>query len=380
MIDFPEDSVKWSLRKQGQEYSGCIPMWVADMDFPAPVAVTTALVDRAKIGYFGYSNEPEGYRDSIVKWYKKRHNLLIEQTTILPVPGVITGINLALQSLLTPKDTVLLCTPSYPPFYRAIADNGLATLTTLLAPSGEMDWDDIEKKLAKSKAWILCSPHNPTGKVYNQEELDKIVELCKKYNILLISDEIHSDLIAAGNSFISVLSLDWGGYSNYLVLSAPSKTFNLAGLSSSFFVIPDHRMYCLIAERQIANGPKKVNLMGLYATKAAYEHGEEWLEDTLSVIEQNRKFMIDFLKENIPEIRVAKPQGTYFLWLNCSLLLYSQATAAEFFKEEAKLRLNAGENFGEEYTSFVRMNIACFPETIQEAAIQIKEAIQKLKK
>jgi cysteine-S-conjugate beta-lyase len=375
------DSVKWRL--YGPDV---LPLWVADMDFPSPEPVTRALRERVEHGIYGY---PEGVRYSpkelpdlrglIIERMESLYHWKIEPEDLIIMPGVATGFNLACHSEAQPGGEVLVQTPIYPPILRApgYADMKLKEESLQMQESGyyEVDWESFEASITKNtRLFILCNPHNPVGRVFRKDELEKMANICLKNGMTICSDEIHCDLIFSDNHHIPIASLDPEIAQNSITLMAPTKTFNLAGLKISFSIIqnPELRRRYIKAQRGLVSW---VNIMGLAAAKAAYSQGQDWLDQLLPYLEENRNILNQFVESELPYIRMASPEGTYLAWLDCRQAP-SKAVRDDpfnFFLEKARVALNDGKEFGKGGEGFIRLNFGCSRSILMKALETMKE-------
>ncbi|MCP4176469.1 MAG: pyridoxal phosphate-dependent aminotransferase [bacterium] len=389
------NSIKWNyiqdendcnVIKKTDAYSGSdriLPMWVADMDFACPQPVIDALATRALHGIFGYSGTSESYLNSIVNWMKKRHNWNIKSEWICTSPGVVPAINMLIKTFTNPEDKVIIQTPVYYPFFSAIKNNKCRIIENPLIKDNDkykIDFDDFDQKTKDHsvKLFVLCSPHNPVGRVWTHEELKKIGEICLKNNVLVISDEIHSDLVFKGYKFTPYASIDETFKENSIVCTAASKTFNLAGLHTSNIIIANERLRSKFLETMYSNGLAGMNTFGLVATETAYNEGEEWLEQVLAYIHDNFKFLKNYIKENIPEIKVTDTEATYLIWLDFRDLNLTQKKLKEFTLKKAGIFFDEGFIFGEPGIGFERINIACPRSILEEALTKLKKAVKSL--
>jgi cystathionine beta-lyase len=367
------DSAKWKHYEVD-----VLPMWVADMDFRSPEPVINALRERVDHGIFGYPCELPGMQEAVVTWLQKRHNWKVAPESLMFIPGVITGFNLVSHAISEPGDGVLIQTPAYPPFFRVSKNVGLVQQENELITNdnGEygIDFDAFESAITDSTSiFILCNPHNPTGRVFRKDELEKMAEICLRHDVLICSDEIHHDLIYSESKHIPIASLDHEVEQNTVTLFAPSKTFNIAGLCSSVAVVPNEELRKKIeAAKQGLLG--WVNLLGRVATLAAYQHGEEWLDELMVYLQGNRDFTYQFVNEKMPGISMGKPEGTYLAWLDCSKAGLD-VPPADFFLEKAHVGVNDGESFGEKSKDFVRLNFGCPRNTLEEGLERMRTAL-----
>ncbi len=371
------ESAKW-----GTVDKDMLPMGVADMDFKSPEPIIQAIKDRADHGLFGYANHPDGLKESIVNWLIKRHGWEISPDHIILVPGVVSGFNLAAHAVTRPGDGVIIQTPAYGPFLRIPRNADLIMQEMALTYDKEgyysIDYDLFEACMSgRSCIFMLCNPHNPTGRVFRKIELEKMAEICLRNDVIICSDEIHSDLVFKGNKHIPMASLSPEIAANTITLMAPSKTFNIAGLIASFAIITDEKL------RKSFDSARKgllgsVNLLGQYAMRAAYQKGEDWLEALLVYLEDNRDYLVNFVRCQLPGIHVGKPEGTYLGWLDCRDIEISNKPS-DFFKENAKILMNEGEWFGKSWKGFSRLNFGCPRGMLVEALDRMKEALDQLK-
>lgn len=359
-----------------------LPMWVADMDFRCPPAVIEALVTRAEHGVYGYNFPCDSYYEAVIKWMARRYNREIDRDWISLTPGVVSALNMLVQTFVEPGDRVLVQRPVYRPFFDVIINNGAEIVSnSLLYKNGqyEMDFDDLAQKAADPavKMAILCSPHNPVGRVWTAEELARFGEICIENDVLVIADEVHCDLIYKGYSFTSFASLSEIFAHNSFVCTAASKTFNLAGLKTSNIITPNRDLRERFEKTLVRNGLFGVNTFGIVAVEAAYNHGEEWLEEVMVYIENNYRFMESFIAEHLPQLKIIRPQGTYLVWVDFRNLGLDPTSRKAWLMDEARVYLNEGELFGPEGEGFERFNIACPRSILEEALERIKGTINR---
>jgi len=378
----PTESVKWNAVKKLYGRDDVIPIWVADMDFKSPPEVIEALKKRAEHGIFGYPMLDDDYFDPFINWIKARHGIEIKKEWIVTTDGVVDALKIAIIAYSKPGDNVVIQTPVYYPFYNIINSNGRMILKNSLKfenGSYSMDFDDLEKKLShkRTKLFILCNPHNPVGRVWKREELEKLVQLCIKHNVLLLSDEIHSDLVFSPNKHIPIFSISQDIKESSLTFYAPSKTFNLAGLKASFAVIPNEQLrseYKNVIESLTSDN---LNIFGMVAAKVAYEKGEAWLDDLLNYLRGNIDYVYNFFNEKLPKVKLQKPEGTYLMWLDFRAYGDEQKVK-EILVNKAKVGLEEGSIFGEEGKGFFRMNIGCPISMLKDACNNIYDAFKDL--
>lgn len=360
--------------------SDLIPLWVADMDFRAPAEVMEALLERTKHGVFGYTLAYDGYYDSIVNWLNKRHDYQVEKEEITFVPGVVKGFAFAIDAFTNENDKIIIQPPVYHPF-RLVTEslNRKIVNNPLVIEKGryKIDFDGLREIIAENdcKMLIFCSPHNPGGRVWDKRELEQLAEICYDNNILVISDEIHSDFILNGHKHLPFATISEKARANCITLMAPSKTFNIAGIVSSFAVIHDQT----IRDKYLNYlTPRELNQGTLYAytaTEAAYNHGEEWLEQVIDYVHGNIDFVTRFLNDNIPQIVPMKSESTFLMWLNCKSLNLSHSELVDLFVNKAGLGLNSGIMYGKEGDGFMRMNVGTSRSILSKALDHLKKAI-----
>ena len=379
------DSSKWDgfeSRFPGYDASGALPMWVADMDFTAPYEAIETIKKKAAFGTYGYP-APKGksFDDAFINWIKKRHDLDVTADSLVITQGVVPAITYAVQAFTNEGDGVLIQPPVYYPFKdRCITYNKRkAVESPLIEKDGvyTIDFDDFEKKAAdeRTKLFILCSPHNPVGRVWTAEELQKIAEICQKHHVLIFSDEIHSDLIMKGFKHTPTLKVT--GADNIITAYAASKTFNLAGLRTSVVVIPDEKVREQYKAQIRADEAAGLNLFGVPATEAAYTYGEDYLQELLSYINGNLQYAGQYIAANIPKVTVSRTEGTYFLWIDFRKTGLTPEEINRKLLEEAKVAGDLGGWFGKEGEGFIRLNLACPRSIVEEALKRIERAFGK---
>lgn len=371
-------SVKWDMLQDVFQTDDVLPMWVADMDFKAPKEVNDALRKRAEHGIYGYTVIDDDVKQTITNWVNHRHKWSIEEDSLSFSPGVVTSLHIAIQALTNPHDKVLIQTPVYTPFYNVIEAHERKVVKNPLILEDDyykIDFSNFEAKLKDGvKAFILCSPHNPVGRVWTKEELEEIGRLCIKYNVIMLSDEIHGDLTFPDHNHIPLASLSKEIAHNTVTCMSPSKTFNLAGLQASYMITPNESMKEKIDKTLQAQGLGMLNTMGNTALEAAYKYGEEWLDTLRSVIDEHYTYVRETLHSQTTNLKVIRSEGTYLLWIDCSGLGLDSNELETFMIKEAKVGLNKGISYGEEGEQFMRMNLACPKETLEEGVKRIVQA------
>lgn len=373
------NSVKWDYAETLFGSKDVIPMWVADMDFQAPKEVNEALMKRAEHGIYGYTYVDSGIKRAIVKWMENRHQWSIKPEWLTFSNGVITSLNMAIQAFTERGDGILIQTPVYTPFYDSIKIHDRKIVKNQLIYENNyytIDFADFEEKLKEVKAFILCSPHNPVGRVWKREELAEMARLCLKYDVVIISDEIHGDLIFPDNEHIPIASLSEEVAKQSITLMAPSKTFNIPGLNASYCLTADPEKKEQLDEFFKKSGfHNSLNTMGQIALEAAYTYGAVWVDELMELMESHYRFVKESFVKHAPELKVVDTEGTYLLWIDCSGLEMNTSDIHKFFVKEAKVGLNKGTDYGPEGEQFMRMNIGCPRKTLEEAIERIIEAV-----
>lgn len=390
------NSIKWEFiledqrlvqRKYSQKYKPAkplLPMWVADMDFAAPKPVIEALTERARHGIFGYAAPTDEYYKSVINWMKSRYKWEISPDWICITPGVVPALYMLVRFFVPLGDKVLIQPPVYNPFFTAITNNGAEVVTNqLIYENGHyrMDFDDLRAKARDPRVWmaILCSPHNPVGRVWSEEELTTFAEICLESEVLVISDEIHADLILNANKFTPFARISEAFAHNAVICTSPSKSFNLAGLKTSNIIIPNDIIRAKFTQAVENSGMFGANCFGLVATQAAYNEGEEWLQQVIEYIENNLKYLNRYIASNLPEIKVIQPEGTYLVWLDCHELGLAGEELEDFIIEEAGVYVEGGYQFGPGGSEFIRINIACPKSILEEGLSRIRKALKSKK-
>ena len=375
-------SAKWSEMNKNFGTNNLLPMWVADMDFLTAPCVMEALKDRLEQGIFGYTTRPSSYNESIVNWLDNRFSWKINQEWLMFSPAVITSISLLIQNLTQKNDKIMIQEPVYSPFHSIVESNErnlvISPLVKLDDGSYVMDYEDIESKIKDVKIFILCNPHNPVGRVWTREELTRLGEICLKHNVLVISDEIHSDIILKNHKHTPFASISKEFSENTITCMAPTKTFNLAGLQSSFLVISNPYYYEVMDKAFSILDIKRNNAFSLVATEAAYNYGEDWLYELIKYIEDNVDFAIDYIKNHIPQLKVKKPEGTYLLWVDFSNLNVDKKDLKNALINKGRIALSDGSSFGIGGDGYYRINLACPRSMVLEGLKRIEFAINSL--
>lgn len=375
------NTYKYDLRQELFGNPNVIPMWVADMDFEVAPAIAEAIQKRAQFNVYGYDLGGDIYGGSLIRWLERRIGWTVGADWLRFTPGVVSGLGFAIKAFTAPGDGVVIQTPVYAPFKGMTEANGRKAISNPLRPAGdsfEMDFDDLDLKLAGARAMILCNPHNPVGRVFTEEELRRVGELCVKHDVILISDEIHSDLVFAPHKHISIASLDPRFAERTITFVAPSKSFNIAGLATSAGIISSETMRAAWDKEYNTTHVNGGTAFGLIAMRAAYDHGEEWLEELLAYLKGNIDYICSFIAENIPQVKTVRQEGTYLMWLDFRELGMGQKELMEWLAQEAGLGFNNGADFGREGIGFARLNAATNRATVEKAMNQLEAAICKI--
>lgn len=375
------DSMKWSDAYLEKHFgsSDCIPLWVADMDFRTAQPVVDAVIQRAAHGIFGYAMADDEFYEAVISWQRRRNGWQLQREWILFSPGVVPALWHIVKTFCSPGDKVIIQSPVYYPFYKVIEDNGCHVADNRLVNRGgryEMNYGELEKLAAdeRVKMMLLCSPHNPVGRVWTEDELRRVSEICLAHGVLLVSDEIHSDLIYSPNVHTPVAGLSEDLMMNTITCMAPSKTFNLAGVQVSDIIVPDTRRRRKLAASFKSAGVMP-NVFGLAAQTAAYNEGEEWLEQLLVYLSGNLDYLEDFIASQLPALGFRRPEGTYLAWLDFSSYGFDADSLQKLVMQNARLALDDGYIFGGDGASFQRINFACPRETLKAAMERLKAGI-----
>lgn len=361
------DSYKWD----SAESEGVLPMWVADMDFRTAPAITEALRRRVEHGIFGYTRVPDSYYETVSSWFSRRHGWAIDRDWIIYTSGVVPAISAVIKALTVPDDKVLVQTPVYNCFFSSIRNNGCEMVSSPLVFADNtytIDYEDLERKAAdpKVKVMLLCNPHNPAGRVWKREELVHIGEICIRRGITVVSDEIHCELVFPEHRYTPFASISEDFLRHSVSCISPSKAFNIAGLQIANIVCADADRRARIDRAINDNEVCDVNPFGVIATQAAYNEGEEWLDQLIDYLHANYLYMQDFCREHLPEFPITVLEGTYLVWMDCRKLGMSSEELERRLVSEARLWLNAGTMYGAEGEGFMRWNIACPRNTLTE--------------
>lgn len=372
--------VKWDGLVDRYGEKDLLPFWVADMDFAVAEPIQKAIIDRVQHPIYGYTQVAPSVFEAIISWLDRRHGWHVQPEWIDFTTGVVNALNLIINTYTLPGDKILVQPPVYAPFFNSVLNNGRQVVYNPLIQTDSsytMDLGDLESKIdSRTKMLILCNPHNPVGRVWSKKELQQLAEVCLKHDLLMVSDEIHSDFIYTGYKHVPLASLSPEIAENTITCMAPSKTFNLAGLATSFVVIPSKQLRRLF-RNTLQNVGVSNAFLGVTALEAAYRHGEGWLEELLIYLEENRDLVKDFLEKQVPGIKMKKPQGTYLTWLDCRGLAVEENDLQDFFIDKADIVVNDGKWFGPNGKGFVRFNIGCPRPLLQEGLCRMERAVKE---
>lgn len=368
------NAIKYDLAKKRGKPEDAVSLWVADMDFPTAPCIQKAVAEKAAHGIWGYSRPDNRYYDALKKWYKERHNFEVQNEWVVNTPGVCFALSTAVKAFTNEGESVLIQKPVYYPFFNIINSLQRKVVNSSLILKNnhyEIDFDDFERKIVQEnvKMFILCSPHNPGGRVWTKQELQKISEICLAHNVLVVSDEIHSDITFGSNVHTVYGSLSEQALKNSIICTAPSKSFNLAGLQFSNIFIADEKLRKAFSEELDKTGYDEPSVFGIVAATAAYSEGADWFDSVKSYIWENILFAKKYIEENAPQIKVLVPEGTYLLWLDFSKTGLSDSEINDRVLNKAKVWLDSGSMFGKEGEKFQRINCAT-PRIILEDALK----------
>ena len=376
---FGHHTYKW---KEAETDRQVLPAWIADMDFEVLPEIRQTVHDYAEQLVYGYTYASDSLIEAVQNWEEIQHGYSFDKNALVFIEGVVPAISTAIQAFTKEGDAVLINTPVYPPFARSIKLNHRKLVNNSLVEKDglfEIDFDQLEKDFVEEdvKLYILCNPHNPGGRVWEKEVLEKIGQLCQKHGVLLVSDEIHQDLALFGNKHQSFNTVNEDFKEFSLILSSATKTFNIAGTKNSYAIIENPKLRATFQKRQLANNQHEISGLGYLATEAAYRYGQDWLIELREVLEDHINYVVDlFAKET--KIKVMKPQGTYLIWLDFSAYDLTDKGLQELLKEEAKVILNRGLDFGEEGAHHARLNVAMPKSVLAEVCQQIVTCFSKL--
>jgi len=367
------NSYKWDTAKD----DNVLPMWVADMDFRTAPAIIDALEKRIQHGVFGYTKVPQAYFDAVTSWFGNRHNFILQKEWILFTSGVVPALSAVIKALAEPGDQVIVQTPVYNCFFSSIRNNQCEMVANeLIYQNGiySIDFEDLEKKAAdpKAKLMLLCSPHNPAGRVWTREELQQIGDICLRNNVIVVSDEIHCDLVYSGHTHIPFASISNEFLQHSVTCTAPSKTFNLAGIQVANIIAADEDIHRKIDKALNINEVCEINVFAVEALIAAYTKGEEWLEELKLYLYDNYTILCDFFHEHMPNLPILPLEATYLVWVDCTAIKQTSEEITRALLEQEKLWVNEGTMYGAAGESFIRINIATSRENLMKGLHKIK--------
>ena len=373
------DSLKWANLRQICGSDDVIPLWVADMDFACPPEVVAAVKERAEHPIYGYPIKSEAYYEAIIGWMKRRNGWDIRKEWICYSPGVVPALNFAVQAYSHPGDKIVIQSPVYHPFTMAALNNGRTLVDNPLKLEGGryvMDYEGLEALIdSRTKAIIVSSPHNPVGRVWERSELARLVDICDRHGLVIICDEIHSDLILGGIRHSCLASLSEKAAKITVTLTAPNKTFNIAGLTMGSAIIPDAALRNAFTAAVDDSGIGVSNVFGNIALQAAYDKGEAWLEELLDYLRGNFSLVSNFVAERLPELSIFPLEGTYLVWIDCRRLRLSDGELKAFLMKKAGVWLDEGTKFGSGGSGFMRLNIACPRSLLEKALLRLEKAL-----
>lgn len=373
----------FGMKRKGRD--DLLPLWVADMDFKLPQEILEDLHKRIDHGIFGYTDLDETYHAAVDRWFYTHHGYHVDMDTLTVGCGIVYGLATGVNAFTEAGDAILIQQPVYYPFREVIEDNGRIFVNNQLHYENgayTIDFEDFEKKIVENnvKVFIFCNPHNPVGRVWTKEELERIGDICLRHDVVIMDDEIHCDFIYPGHKFTSFMNLDEKYRKNLVLYTSPSKTFNVAGLQPANIIIPDEKLRAAYRRANSAAGYSQGNLMGMEAVKAVYTKGDDWVKELVEYITGNMEYVRDFVKNNFPKAQFVEPEGTYLIWIDFSGYGFTDEELEHIMVEEANLWLDCGIVFGQETAQFERFNIACPRATVVQAFEQLKQALEQHQK
>lgn len=373
------DSVKWNVKP------GELPMWIADMDFKTAPEIIEAMKKKVALGAFGYEFPKDDYFNAVADWYETEHNHRPYKSWMIFTTGVVPAISSIVRRISPIGDNVLVQEPVYNIFYNSILNNGRHVLSSDLQFDGQehtVDWQDLEEKLAEplTTLMIFCNPHNPIGKVWTAEEVQKLADLCHQHHVTLLSDEIHGDLVRKGKDYTPAFSITGEAQPNVISLVSPSKTFNVAALHAATAIVPDENLREMVSRGLNSDEVAEPNLLAIPATIAAYEHGHDWLHALKKQLNENFDYAADFIQQNIPEVRVIPGTATYLMWIDVQKVTDDSQTLADFLRKKTGLIVSAGSVYRGNGHDFIRMNLACPLAMVKDGMHRLASGISKYSK
>lgn len=373
------DSVKWDVK------DGELPMWIADMDFKTAPVIVKAMQDKIKLSAFGYEWPQKDYFNAVADWYEQEHNARPQTNWMIFTTGVVPAISSIVRRIAHIGDNVLVQEPVYNIFYNSIENNGRHVLSSDLQFDGQnyhVDWQDLEKKLALplTTLMIFCNPHNPIGKVWTREEVQKLADLCHKHHVVLLSDEIHGDLVRKGQGYTPSFSVTGPARDNVISLVSPSKTFNVAALHAATAIVPEENLRNMVSRGLNSDEVAEPNLLAIPATIAAYKEGHEWLHALIKQLNENFAYAEEFISKNIPNIKVVSGDATYLMWLDTKTISQNSDELAAFIRKETGLILSSGSIYRGDGHDFLRINLACPIDMVKDGLNRLAAGIHKFNK
>ncbi len=373
------NSLKWDVKDTE------LPMWVADMDFQTAPEIKEAIIKRAEHGIFGYNTVPDEWYNSYINWWENRHDFTIKKDWLIFCTGVVPAISSIVRKLTTPAENILILTPVYNIFFNSIINSGRNVLECPLKYIDgvyDIDFTDLEKKLShpQTTMMILCNPHNPVGKIWSEEILKKIGELCFKHHVIVVSDEIHCDLTETGKAYVPFASVSEECKINSITCVSPTKAFNLAGLQTAAVIIPNEYLRNKVNRGLNTDEAAEPNSFAITATIAAYNNGAKWLDELRKYIDENRLIVSEFLQKELPQVKYVKSEATYLIWLDCSKIDTHSCAMSQFIRNETGLYISDGQQYGCGGEQFLRLNIACSKILLKDGLSRLKKGILKYEK
>lgn len=370
------NAYKWDVKE------GVLPMWVADMDFQTATEITNAILKKVQSGILGYTYVPDEWKQSIVDWQLRRHQVLIDTEWLIYATGVVPILSSAVRKFTKIGDNIVIQTPVYNIFFNSIRNNGRNIVENKLTYKNfeySINFEDLEDKLSNTDTtmMILCNPHNPIGKIWDRETLERIGRLCLKYQVLLISDEIHADLVTPQKRYTPLLSLSDFITQNSIVCYAPTKTFNLAGIHSAMAIVKNETIRNKLMRALNTDEVAEPNAIAIEATIAAFTYGDNWLDELREIIHRNRTIVKKYIEAKLPQCHLIDGEATYLLWIDCSRITLKSKKLVNYLENEVGLRLSSGDIFGENGQGFIRMNIACPPSIVEMGLDKLYEGINR---
>ncbi|MDD6798525.1 MAG: pyridoxal phosphate-dependent aminotransferase [Clostridia bacterium] len=378
------DCLKYDFAVKRGRPEGVLPLWVADMDFKTSQKILDAIEERVRHGIFGYTESREKYFEAVAGWMKRKHNWEVKREWLVKTPGVVFALAMAVRAYTEPKDAVLIQQPVYYPFTEVIEDNKRVVVSNdlVLGEDGKyhIDFDDFERKIVENNIhlFLFCSPHNPVSRVWTEDEVTKIGQICHKHNVIIVSDEIHEDFVFGDRKHYVLANLKKEFEDILVTCTSPAKTFNLAGLQISNIFIPNEKLRLKFKREIAAAGYSQLNTIGLTACEAAYNYGDEWYDAVMKYIAGNIDFMREYIRTELPQLKMTEPEGTYLVWVDFRGLGLSEHKLEELVVKKANLWLDSGAIFGKVGEGFERFNVACPRSILKQAMEQLKTAILAL--